>query len=246
MKKESKQEFIKRIAQGVLDVIYPRTCPFCDGILKREQDLCEECYSKLRYIEEPRCKKCGKQLPKDELEYCYDCAITAHMYKEGVAVFVYNDMVSKSIYRFKYHNRRYYARAYGVLMARYCKETIKRWHPDVLIPVPIHHKKMQKRGYNQAELMAKELGFQLNIPIDDRILRRTKHTKAQKELTRSERKKNLEKAFKICADVVEYKKVVLVDDIYTTGSTIDECAKVLMEAGVKEVFFISLSIGAGI
>ena len=237
---------IKQIVKGIADAIYPKTCPFCDRIIKREQDICVECYSKLRYIEEPYCKKCGKQLHKQEVEYCYDCATSIHIYKKGMAVFAYNDMVSKSIYRFKYHNRRYYAKAYGYAMAKRCGEMIKSWQPDVLIPVPIHSKKMQKRGYNQAELIARELSALINIPIDNRCLRRTRHTKAQKELNRNERKKNLEKAFKISSNVVEYKKIVLIDDIYTTGSTIDECAKVLMEAGVKEVFFISLSIGAGI
>ncbi len=236
----------KSILHGVVDAVYPRTCPFCDKILPRGTDICNDCNNKLKYVVEPRCKKCGKQLTKEEQEYCYDCANHRHLYREGIAAFVYDEMVSKSIYRFKYYNRRTYAGMYARAIGERYGGHIARWQPDVFIPVPIHRDKLQKRGYNQAELIATELGRYLGIPVDGKYLRRIKRTRAQKELNRSERKKNLENAFKISSNVVEYKKIVLVDDIYTTGSTLDECAKVLMAAGAQDVYFVSLSIGAGI
>ncbi len=236
----------KSILHGMVDAIYPRTCPFCDKILARGTDICGDCQNKLKYVVEPRCKKCGKQLIKEEQEYCYDCTKLRHLYREGIATFAYDEMVSKSIYRFKYYNRRTYAGMYARAIGVRYGEYIARWQPDVLVPVPIHRAKLQKRGYNQAELIAVELGKQLGIPVDSKILQRVRHTRAQKELNRSERKKNLENAFKISSYVVKYKKIVLVDDIYTTGSTIDECTKVLMAAGAQDVYFVSLSIGAGI
>ena len=186
-----RKAWLRKLMSGIVDAVYPRTCPFCDRIIKRGQDICDECGPKLRYIEEPHCKKCGKQLLEDEREYCYDCSTTPHVYKEGMAVWAYNDMVSKSIYRFKYHNRRYYAKVYGGVMGKRCETTIKRWQADMIIPVPIHYRRMQRRGYNQAELIAKELGKLLDIPVDDRCLRRTRNTRAQKELNKSQRKKNI-------------------------------------------------------
>lgn len=237
---------MRKIIGIILNAIYPKTCPFCDKILEEGSEICLPCASKLRYVEEPSCKKCGKQLMKEEQEYCYDCATAKHLYKRGVATFAYDEMVSKSIYKFKYHNRRTYAGMYGKAVAERHRKLIASWNADVLIPVPIHTGKLQKRGYNQAELIAVQLGKWLELPVDSKILKRVRRTKAQKELNKSERKKNLENAFKITSNVVKYNKVILVDDIYTTGSTIDECARVLMEAGVKEIYFISLSIGAGI
>ena len=112
--------------------------------------------------------------------------------------------------------------------------------------MPIHYRKMIKRGYNQAELIGRELGKALNIKVDSDYLIRALNTKPQKEMDKSRRKKNVENAFKITDNVVKYNKIILVDDIYTTGSTIDECAKVLLMAGVSEINFVSLSIGEGI
>lgn len=114
------------------------------------------------------------------------------------------------------------------------------------MPIPIHYKRRVKRGYNQAEILASRLGEYINIPINSKCLVRQSNTKPQKDLSVSERKQNLENAFKIVDNVVKYRKVILIDDIYTTGSTIDECAKVLLSAGVDKVYYISLSIGTGI
>lgn len=242
---------VKNIKKGqwlenIKDVLFPKTCPGCDRILGRGELICEACKNKIQYIVEPRCKKCGKGLAKEEYELCYDCQHSTHLFRMGVAAFRYDKLISKSIYRFKYHNRRTYARFYGTALYTSCKDDIKRWQADALIPVPIHRRKEQRRGYNQAELLANELGKIMDVPVDNRCLKRIRDTKPQKDFDKTGRKKNLEKAFKICTDVVEYKKVILVDDIYTTGSTIDECASVLMQAGVKDIYFVSLAIGAGV
>ena len=234
------------IKDKALNFIFPKTCPVCDKIIGHDKTICANCISKIHYIGEPRCKKCGKSLNDREAEYCIDCEKNHHLYKCGLAAFLYDDMVSKSIYRFKYHNRRTYAEFYGEAIAKTYGSIIGSWHADVIIPVPIHEKKLIKRGYNQAGLIAKKLGENLGMHVDERVLLRTVNTRPQKEMTKAERKKNLENAFKISKDVVKYKKVILVDDIYTTGSTIDECTRALLEAGIQSVYFVSLSIGAGI
>lgn len=229
----------------LVNILFPKTCPVCDKVIRHDEEICKKCEAGIHFIEEPRCKKCSKELQDEETEYCTDCRKSCHLYKTGIAAFRYDDKISKSIYRFKYHNRRTYAAFYGRAIADKYGTQIRRLGADVIIPVPIHERKLIKRGYNQAELIANELGKNLGIAVDSRLLVRVIDTKPQKEMDKSERKKNLENAFKISADVVEYRKVILVDDIYTTGSTIDECAAALMAAGVREVDFVSLSIGAG-
>lgn len=237
---------VKQIGELAKDALFPKSCPMCDKLLEKSRLICVPCEKKLSYIEEPKCKKCGKQLDKYRIEYCMDCSMKKHYYKSGIAAFLYNDMVSHSIYRFKYHNRRTYAEFYGKAIAERYGRNIQRWGAEVIIPVPIHGRKLARRGYNQAGLIARELGKWINMKVDEDCLLRVVNTKPQKEMDKSDRKKNVEKAFKMNNNVVKYRKVILVDDIYTTGSTIDACAKVLLDSGVKQVNFISLSIGEGI
>jgi len=237
---------IKYITSKAVDIIYPYTCPLCGKVTEIEKVLCNTCETQLKYIEEPICKKCGKQLENDEQEYCGDCKRRGHVFDSGIGIFAYDDNVRRSIYDFKYNDMKIYGKFYGIKMAARARGYIEHWKPDVIAPVPVSKKKYRKRGYNQAELIARELAKNCNVPMDARLLYRVKDTKPQKEISKDLRRKNLEKAFLISQNVVKYKKVVLVDDIYTTGSTIDECAKALKAAGVENVFFISLSIGAGV
>lgn len=240
------QNNYKSFGENILDILCPKTCPMCDKIISRHENICTTCHSKLVYIHEPKCKKCGKELRDDTKEYCTDCSVKKHYFKLNVAVFEYSDMVSKSLYKFKYHNRRTYARFYGEAIAKHCANDIRRWNPDVIVPVPIHYKKRIKRGYNQAALIARELGKEINIYVDEKYLYRVVNTRPMKELNKTTRKKNVENAFKIYKNVVKYKKIILVDDIYTTGSTLDACAKALLGAGASEVFCICMSVGYGI
>ncbi|MDY5577983.1 MAG: ComF family protein [Lachnospiraceae bacterium] len=235
----------------ILNIFFPKTCPVCGEVLGKNEEICETCRKKLLYVQEPKCKKCGKPFDgRDEdaqyREYCRDCMKGKHIYDTGMAVFQYNEEIKESIYRFKYHNQRTYADFYGKAMAEKYGEAIKEMGIEVLIPVPISEKKRVKRGYNQAELIADVLGECLSIPVQKEKLMRIRDTVPQKELSYEERRNNLKSAFKIRKNIVEYKKVLVVDDIYTTGSTIDACAKALKEAGAKQVCFISLAIGAGI
>ena len=240
------QNNYKSFGENILDILCPRTCPMCDKIISRHENICTTCHSKLVYIHEPKCKKCGKELRDETKEYCADCSVKKHYFKLNVAVFEYSDMVSKSLYKFKYHNRGNYSRFYVEAIAKHCANDIRRWNPDVIVPVPIHYKKRIKRGYNQAALIARELGKEINIYVDEKYLYRVVNTRPMKELNKTTRKKNVENAFKIYKNVVKYKKIILVDDIYTTGSTLDACAKALLGAGASEVFCICMSVGYGI
>lgn len=131
-------------------------------------------------------------------------------------------------------------------MAELLGDRIKIWNPDVIIPVPIHKSRLKARGYNQAELIADSLGKYMGIPVDRRLLVRDKKTVPMKELEGVQRLKNIENAFNICESIVEYNTVLVVDDIYTTGATVDACAAVLRSHGVSKVYCACLCIGAGV
>lgn len=180
-----------------------------------------------------------------EKEYCRDCISSSHTYKRGIAVYPYNEYLKKSIFQIKYHNKREYLAFYGERIAREAGSQIMKWAPDVIIPIPLYKKKQRVRGFNQAGLLADHLGRILGIPVEDGLLERVRNTVPQKELNRKERQNNLKKAFKIVQNDVKLRKVLLVDDIYTTGSTIDAAASALLDAGAREVYFVTLCIGRG-
>lgn len=196
-------------------------------------------------IEEPRCKKCGKPIRQKEAEFCYDCEREDLCYEQGRSLWLHKMPVSSSIYAFKYKNRRVYGEVYGREMAKTFRKIIRLWEIDVIVPVPLHRKKQKKRGYNQAEILAKEIGFRVGIPVDTTLVKRKKNTVPQKEFTRKERKKNLKNAFEVTGKV-EGKRVLIIDDIYTTGSTIDSISILLKKAGVEKTYFLTISIGQGL
>lgn len=196
-------------------------------------------------IEEPRCKKCGKPIRQKEAEFCYDCEREDLCYEQGRSLWIHKMPVSSSIYAFKYKNRRVYGEVYGREMAKMFRKIIRLWEIDVIVPVPLHRKKQKKRGYNQAEILAKEIGFRVGIPVDTTLIKRKKNTVPQKEFTRKERKKNLKNAFEVTGKV-EGKRVLIIDDIYTMGSTIDSISILLKKAGAEKTYFLTISIGQGL
>lgn len=238
---------MKKTFLGMLaDLLYPRRCPVCDGAVMPFGSLvCETCKKKPVYIKEPCCMKCGKELADEETEYCGDCIRHRHLFDRGRALFTYKSM-SDSIYRFKYKGRREYAAYYAECMAHDLGEWIVRCKPDALVPVPIHSSKQHTRGYNQAEVLARELGRILRIPVENSLIKRVRKTSPMKDLSASERQNNLKKAFKICRNDVKLNTVIIVDDIYTTGSTIDAMSYELRKVGIKRIYFVTLAIGKGL
>ena len=230
--------------ETILGILYPRRCPVCHEVVKKRGELiCPSCRKEVRPVQEPLCKKCGKHISGAEQEYCRDCRTREHLYTRGLALLPYTGKIKQSVYQIKFHNKREYIDFFGPYMAEILGDKILAWEAQALIPVPLHRSKLRKRGFNQAELLAKYVGEALGIPVRTDIVQRTRATKPQKDLTWRERQNNLKGAFKISRYDVKLKKIILVDDIYTTGSTIDGIAGKLLEQGAEEVYFISLCIG---
>lgn len=229
----------------LLDYLYPLRCPICDNIVKPLGDrICRGCVDKLRYVAEPRCMKCGKQLQDEGRKVCYDCETADHMYDRGLTLYEYVS-VRESIYRFKYEGRREYAGFYGEQVAKYLGDKILAWRPDALVPVPLFRAKERKRGYNQAALIAGAIGKQLGIAVEDGLIHRVRNTTPQKELSNIERQNNLEKAFIIARNDVKLYTIIIIDDIYTTGSTIDAISAEFRRYGIQKIYYVALASGSG-
>lgn len=227
----------------ILEWLYPPVCVFCGKICK--EGICGECRKNVGIIKEPRCKKCGKPIRQEEKEFCYDCEREELCFEQGRSLWLHKMPVSSSIYAFKYKNRRIYGEIYGREMAKTFRKIIYLWKVDVIVPVPLHKKKQKKRGYNQSEILAKEIGFYVNIPVDTTLVKRKINTVPQKEFSRKERKKNLKNAFEVTKKI-KGKRVLIIDDIYTTGSTIDAISVLLKKAGAEKTYFLTISIGQGL
>ena len=234
---------IKKIMDLGAKLLYPPRCPVCDNVVPIwEEGICKECLNKVRYVVPPFCLKCGKHLENSDEEYCEDCKGRSHAFVAGRALYEYKS-VAKAIYRFKYGARCEYSEVFGEEMAYYLGQFLRDRKVEALLPVPMYRKKEKRRGYNQSALLARVIGKHAKIPVYEDFIVRIRDTRPQKLLNPEERLNNLKKAFILKENGVKLKVVVIIDDIYTTGSTIDEMAKVLISGGVQQVYFLTLAIG---
>lgn len=204
--------------------------------------LCPECASDLRPITEPRCYRCGRPVREDE-EYCRDCAAHPKAFTRGQGIFLYDERMKHSVLRYKYQGCREYGRFYARAMYQYGGKAIRGWRPDLLVPVPLYPRKQRMRGFNQAQYLAQELSTYTGIPADAGLVRKIRPTRSQKKLNARERSRNLKDAFWVTRRV-DGLRILLIDDVYTTGSTMDAMAHCLRRAGASEIFFLTLCIVA--
>ncbi len=230
------------IIKRILNIVYPARCPFCDiALRKTELYLCEKCAGSFEFSKAHRCIYCCKVLFDSYTDICEDCLSENHSYDEAFSPFLYGGEVKEAIVRFKYRGRPEYAAFFARCIFEYGKERIGRWEPDALIPVPIHSSRLAKRGYNQAELLARELSKLTEIRVETALIKRTKKTLAQKELSPLERRENLRSAFEYRGEGKVPKKLVIVDDIVTTGSTADAVSSLLKRQGAERVYLVSIA-----
>ncbi len=232
-----------RIFDLAVSLVYPRRCPICDRIvIPYGQLIHSSCQKKVQYVDGPTCLKCGKPINNDYEEYCTDCRKIRHFFDKGYSTFKYRS-ISGSVYRLKYMGRQEYADYYAREIEKRLGPTLKSLNADAIIPVPMYRLKENQRGYNQAVVLSKSVGRILNIPVRTDVITRCRNTVPMKELDIMERRKNLKKAFIMSGNDVKLNCVIILDDIYTTGSTIDEMARMFRRAGVRRVYALTLAIG---
>jgi ComF family protein len=202
-------------------------------------------HKELPYISGSTCFRCGKEIENAEAEYCPDCAGRSHGYDRGFPVFNYAAPVRESVLAIKYKNKREYCRYYIEEMSTRLIPVISTYKIDALVPVPIHRKKQKSRGYNQALILAQGIGKKLGVPVYGDMLIRQQPTTPQKKLDSEERYKNIKGAIVPGKAHEDCKKVMIIDDIYTTGATVNACANGLKKLGVQKVYYSAICIGQG-
>lgn len=237
---------LKAAGEYITRLIYPEVCPLCGIVLGDQGELvCKECSIKLQPIGSPVCLKCGKEVSDQETDCCEDCSALTRSYIKGFPALNYNSEMAKCLSDFKYHNMRCHGRFLADVIFRERGKEILLASPEVIVPVPVHKSKLRDRGYNQAEVLAQELGKRMRLPVDRELIIRGTKTAPQKELSNKQREENLKKAFISSQKIVEYKSALVVDDIYTTGATVEACTSVLHSMGIKDVYYTSVCVGKG-
>ena len=251
-KNDTKEKTLKlrsvkeKISEGLKDLFFPRHCPVCDTVLPGNGMLiCKDCIRIPQPVKAPRCVCCGKHLEHQEQVRCRDCGGKRRTFEWGVALYEYAS-VHDSIHAFKNLGRAEYAAFYGSQLRKFLLPSIKRMGGDALVPIPLHTSKLRSRGYNQATLLAEEISKGTGIPVREDILIRVRKTASQKKMDHITRQNNMKKAFHMVKNDVKLKTIILVDDVFTTGNTIESAAAELKRGGVEKVFFIALAIGKGL
>lgn len=232
---------MKRLLKLFGETLSPEgiTCIVCGDELNQDyrHSMCPKCLDKLPKIKKS-CAKCGREI-FDDGSLCFDCKAGGMAYDKVYSVFNYEKEISSLIYRLKYGGEKYLAK----YLARFMTDRLKEENVtfDYIVPVPLNKNRFASRGFNQADLLAKEIAEELNIEMLT-CLERIVDTPFQARLSREERLTNLNGAF-VLKDkkVIKNKCILIIDDIFTTGSTINECSKVLFKAKAKSVCAITLS-----
>lgn len=220
---------LKQLAESVLDAILPPVCANCGkvGVL-----LCASCLGAMPRLEEPVCQRCGRAIPKYG-RWCYRCEKLPRSFLQVRAAVLFAETTPRIVHQMKYNGVYALAEPLGNLMA----ECWPRWEArvDLILAIPLHPKRQRSRGYNQSDLLTEQLCARVDIPSGSRALKRTRDTRPQVDLNPTERLENVADAFWADAHDVAGKRVVMIDDVCTTGSTLMEAGKALLAAGAKSV-----------
>lgn len=236
----------------LLDWLYPPRCCFCrEALVSHDgRSFCQACREKVRLVSHPLCTSCGRPFlgASGDDHLCGLCMVSAPYFLQARAWACYpsggneEDPLREVLQRFKYGRKVSLGKPLGRLMAGGCFKSFRDCSFDAIIPVPLHPKRLRWRGFNQAVLLAREVGRSWQVPLDPFILFRSRETPPQTQLAEEERRKNVRGAFSLNPKKsVEGKVLLLVDDVYTSGATVNECSRVLTRGGAKEVHVVTLA-----
>ena len=226
---------LKVAGNWVVDLALPPRCPGCGVITGELHSFCTDCWRGIDWLGNGGCQSCGVPLEATESETCGACLAAPPIIERSRAAVAYGDPTRTLPVRLKYSRKVALAKT----MARYMRPLVVEGDDAILIPVPLHRSRLWTRGFNQSALIAAELSRAIGIGHDPFALRRTKRTSALKGMNSSQRRREVAGAFAVGnPSVIKGRRVVLVDDVLTTGSTAEGCAKVLRRAGASRVELI--------
>ncbi|MGC8970642.1 MAG: double zinc ribbon domain-containing protein [bacterium] len=216
------------------ELLFPSRCFVCKRISK--DPICDDCLSKISPIKGPMCRICGSPLEVEMI--CYRCKTFPPYFSKARSYALYDGVMRTAIIRFKFEKRKDLGVFLGKILGKFVLELA--WDVDFIVPIPLSKERLRTRGFNQAEVLALEVSKILNVPMSLSLIR-IKETKPSIDLNIEERLNNISRAFLLKDNSLKDKKVLLIDDVYTTGATTNEASKILLERGIKEVRVITLA-----
>lgn len=230
----------------ISDALFPSLCIACTGVLtsEKEKGFCRKCAQSISFITESRCPVCGIIFADSPAgnHLCGDCLKTKPYYTFARAALVYEGIILEAIHRFKYKRNLICGSVLSGLMADFDFPDMDWNSFDLIIPVPLHIRRLRERGFNQSLILARALGKKHRLDVDFSLLKRRKLTLTQTGLDKKERERNIRSAFMVRhPEKLQGKNVILVDDVYTTGATLNECARTLRKAGTVRIAVITLA-----
>jgi ComF family protein len=226
---------LRQIPKSIIDFLFPSRCLGCG---RWGDFICESCFINLPRIVPPVCNKCGK--PESTGGLCPACW-NSHLVIDGIrSVFHFEGTVRKAIHHLKYYNLKAISKDLALVLYDYISHN--ELNSDIIIPVPLHRKRLRKRGYNQSFLVAKELGMLTSISvITDSLIRIKEGVPQAKTKGIEQRKENVHDAF-VCREThVKNKKVLLIDDVCTSGATLESCAIALKDVGATSIWGLTIA-----
>jgi ComF family protein len=236
---------LKNFLKTILNIFFPNHCLHCEKIINKEALFCTTCWSRLKFITDPKCRICSypfeiELIGKSSSLPCSKCIKDPPHFDKVITIFRYNEIIKKIISDLKYYDQTFIAKKIAKLL--YNKIQPELENIDLVTIIPLHRNKLKKRKFNQVALISKEI-IKHKKYIPD-LLFRTKETQTQVKLTQKQRVANIKKAFMINRkhqDAIADKTILLIDDVMTTGATIEACAKALKKRKVKKIIVLTLA-----
>jgi len=237
---------VTAVLTALAELLFPSLCLSCGQILPERggHPFCPDCYSGIRFITAPLCPVCGIPYPAEESpdHTCGDCLQNKRNIGTARSLGIYKSVLLDAIHAFKYGGNLALGESLGRLMADHDYPSFRIDDYSLIVPVPLHPRRLRQRGFNQSVILAREIARRHGIAMEFRTLRRVVDTESQAGLKKEERRSNIRKAFGMSdPDRVSGKHVLLVDDVYTTGSTLGECARTLLKGGAESVGALTLA-----
>ena len=227
-----------RLPKAFAAALFPPRCVLCSRELPGLDILCPICADELPSLSEPCCERCGESVEDPSIDLCLRCGTTVHAADHIVSLGPYHSCWGRLVRALKFEREMAVGRWLGARMAEALIASDKARGSSVITFVPMTRKDQRSRGFNQAEVLARVIGKQLHLPVQ-RLLKKTHETRLQSRLSAAERTTNLQDAFRLLPS--EYEHVLLVDDIYTTGATVEECARTLKRGGTQSVVAMTVA-----
>jgi ComF family protein len=236
----------------IVDWLFPPRCRACGNWMhgRDSEYFCMSCRSSIELVMHPLCSICGRPFADSagDDHPCGMCIKRAPHFVRARAWACYpreeleQQPLRTVVQKFKYGRKVSLGKPLGRLMARGCEEFLSEFRADLILPVPLHPKRLRWRGFNQSVLLARQVSWAYGTPMDPFVLLRCRETPPQTQLTEQERRKNMRGAFAVNPDKpIKKKRILLIDDVYTSGATVNECSRALRRAGAKEVYVLTLA-----